>query len=192
VQLARPSQWETQISLVSCCAACIAPREAKFGGPTLVTAAHLVWEKKTRQVAITAAVPRSRYCRRTTLRVNAAAGRLRAPGRAEEATNTGEVSKQQDCVFSVLLASCCRSWSSMARSPAATASWLRPTPSHAWPLTVSCCSCSSCFLREHREQLQHCGRQQVRRPRGDAINLVAECLIPGAQALRRGACRRRI
>jgi len=47
VQLAQPSQWETQISLVSCCAACIAPREAKFGGPTLVTAAHLVWEKKT-------------------------------------------------------------------------------------------------------------------------------------------------
>jgi len=173
------------------CSLYSAPRGQVWWAHTGHCSPPCVGKKKPVRLPLPLPLPRSRYCRRTTLRVNAAAGWLRAPGRAEEATNTGEVSKQQDCVFSVLLASCCRSWSSMARSPAATASWLRPTPSHAWPLAVSCCSCS-CFLGEHREQLQHCGRQQVRRPRGDAIDLVAECLLPGAQALRRGACRRRI
>nr|ACN33642.1 unknown [Zea mays] len=64
----------------------------------------------------------------------------------------GDATKQQDCASSATphspppaaaTAGCWSTLSSVARRPAATASWLLATPSHAWPSPASCRSRSS-------------------------------------------------
>jgi hypothetical protein len=101
----------------------------------------------------------------------------------------GDASKQQDCASSAsphslppppAMAGCWSTLSSVARRPAATASWLLATPSHAWPSPASCRSLSS----------SSAPRRRARSSSASAARSRASAARPTAATTLR-ACRRR-
>jgi hypothetical protein len=101
----------------------------------------------------------------------------------------GDATKQQDCASSATphspppaaaTAGCWSTLSSVARRPAATASWLLATPSHAWPSPASCRSRSS----------RSAPRRRARSSSASAARSRASAARPTAATTPR-ACRRR-